>query len=425
MSKLTNYSQEYIKYNNQLTNIEISNHPIINTIFSIIKNQYSKNYNFSYKILKIKKQHSTREYPNVYNYLKSNSIISIPNTFKKFVIWYTLNHHTLNINYSKLKSTNPNMQTLNELLYNHTFISLDIMQHIETSNLIYFKINYLNINLDIYIPITNNIKRINMKRKINEILHIILFMKQIGNNKNQTTNITLFIGKCKKIFVGSSSIHNNIISPINVNSGVTISRGNNKHIYIWREEELYKVLIHELIHYYDIDFKSNHPDYNILNDFINNTFSNYCNKNDLEKDAKGEAYTDFLAILIHVIYISYKLDNSLENIKKNVNIEIKFMLLQVAKLYLNTNKIYQTTSVFSYYVIKSMLFYNLNNSLEFFNKNLNIQSNIDLNKFINLITKSNNPEYWDEINKIKKNILQYNKNKFIFNTLRMSILQLE
>ena len=44
----------------------------------------------------------------------------------------------------------------------------------------------------------------------------------------------------------------NPISNLNVNSGATIQGNNNdNYIIIWRQEEVYKVLIHELIHWFD------------------------------------------------------------------------------------------------------------------------------------------------------------------------------
>ncbi len=47
----------------------------------------------------------------------------------------------------------------------------------------------------------------------------------------------------------------NPISSLSVNSGVTLSMSNNnsKQIKIWRQEEFKKVLIHELIHYYNLE----------------------------------------------------------------------------------------------------------------------------------------------------------------------------
>lgn len=62
----------------------------------------------------------------------------------------------------------------------------------------------------------------------------------------------------------------NPISSLTVNSGVTLSSSSHKQIKIWRQEEFKKVLIHELIHYYELEKGEN-----FIETFVVNVSNNY------------------------------------------------------------------------------------------------------------------------------------------------------
>ena len=51
-------------------------------------------------------------------------------------------------------------------------------------------------------------------------------------------------------------VANKILSAVNVNSGYTSFYNDLREIVIYRKEEWFKVLIHELMHYYDYDIKT-------------------------------------------------------------------------------------------------------------------------------------------------------------------------
>ena len=61
----------------------------------------------------------------------------------------------------------------------------------------------------------------------------------------------------------------NPLSPLHVNSGVTVKAHNYKFITIWRQQEFTKVLIHELIHYYNLEKSCNImlPEVNISDNY--------------------------------------------------------------------------------------------------------------------------------------------------------------
>lgn len=169
------------------------------------------------------------------------------------------------------------------------------------------------------------------------------YFKKLTNNNNEIY-VSIFFSPFKKHLP-----NNNIISPININSGFSyIDENNNRNVIIYREEEWKKLFIHELIHCYNID-KFKHEEI----EFINGP------------DMKYEALTEYLAIIIHSQFISYLTKINFNEIMLN---EIKFFILQSNKL-LNFWKINHITelynknitvesSPFSYYIFKMELFLN-------------------------------------------------------------------
>jgi hypothetical protein len=82
-------------------------------------------------------------------------------------------------------------------------------------------------------------------KRINKLIKI---MDRFGNQK---VNLILIPMSLKKMIPNKP---NQVIGTNECNSGATISYGqSSKYIIIWREEELEKVLLHELIHYYQLD----------------------------------------------------------------------------------------------------------------------------------------------------------------------------
>lgn len=160
---------------------------------------------------------------------------------------------------------------------------------------------------------------------------------------------------------------NNPISSLNVNSGVTVSEGNHQPLFIsiWRAEEFNKVLIHELIHYYELekgsDFKlpiqinisNNYPHYSkelytelqtwLVFTLINATNLKINKIQDLEKLLNEEKY--HAIINIYLILKHYKINqfNQLFN---------PLIVNPSGELIINAN-----SSVLYYYIIKGCLLF--------------------------------------------------------------------
>jgi hypothetical protein len=167
-----------------------------------------------------------------------------------------------------------------------------------------------------------------------------------------------------------------ILGSNNINSGVTVFKYNEALpivTTVYRSEEMYKVIIHELIHNFKYDF--GFLDLNIkVSDFLN-----------ISRDTKltpNESYTEIVALIINTITESYNFHDigNYDLFKIMLEYETQFNLFQCAKILLfygyknvdeffqkydNLNKFKQNSNVFSYFFIKSALLMNFTEVLNF------------------------------------------------------------
>jgi hypothetical protein len=342
--------------------------------------------------------------------------------YKYFLKWYRKNSTLINLNkiiphnhkfYNLLFNSIDERKPLHEMLYVNRFIFLDAMYYSEKTNLIVNKYNNNNTNIILYHEDNGN-----------NNFDIILTMKIIElfrklTNKNMDVNLIILYYEQKRYF----SENEKMVTPENINAGCTIS---GSYIYIWRKEEFYKVLIHELIHYFILDFW----------DFDDTVIKNQLNKvlNIKGNDVVNEAYTEIMALTINSIIYS-----NLNNISFNeiINYEIKFTHLQIAKIikYFGGNEyndlftipIYQSTSLSSYIIVKGMLLYNytmiLNHFDIYFNKNKKerFKNYADIYKII--INKNYKLKLNDNLINHYIN-LNYPQNKYITKSLKMVLFEL-
>lgn len=229
---------------------------------------------------------------------------------------------------------------------------------------------------------------------------------------------------------------NIVLDKNNVNGGYANVCGENGQIIVYRKEEWLKVLIHESLHSYGLEFSN--LDLNKFNNKIKKLYPIQSNFNIFE------AYTETWAEIINLSLIAYIFTNNIENylklVKYFIEIEREFSLLQMKKILnyynltykdiINKENFYkENTNIFAYYIIKSILLWNINrfinwcynNNLNYFNFNKNENT---LNKFYNLIKDLYlNKELIKEIN---KNRIQINKSniKFLNTNLRMTSIEI-
>ena len=248
---------------------------------------------------------------------------------------------------------------------------------------------------------------------------------------------------------------NKILGPKEVNSGSTFV--NNGNITILRNEEMHKVLLHEMMHAKKLDMYINK--YQTELDIINWLKKHFC----IPENTKiliNESYVELWAVILNCIISAHHLkpDKLLCTIKHMLNIEKLFSCFQCAKIlnffnfekftdFYNVNgwtlddiknsKYKQNSSILSYYFLKSAILFNLNEFLNFCKSNKSIKDLLNfikteenINNYFNLIKKSlNNLDFHKAIdfyiNVIKKNNnkLISNNNEFdIYSTLRMTAI---
>ena len=282
------------------------------------------------------------------------------------------------------------------ILYYNTITQKNINQIMDTINFIITLFNYLNNyreNIKIYIYYSNNNKKININKK-NELI------------------------------------------PENINSAFTTfykneTYDNQNYIVIYRTEELNKVLIHELLHLY-----------NLTNYKIEGNIELVKLIKTEDKILISEAYVESFATLLYTFLYS---KNNNKDFYDLLNQQIMFSLFQSSKILLNQNikklkypiEITEKANAISYHFIKSAILYNLNkynnyvfniNNLDKFylNNRNKIQMKImnDFNKKI--LISLQNKNFIKIINDNLKFLIKSNNKKFnnqkLLKTFRMNIL---
>lgn len=435
--KLDKYSNYLYKYMKKIKYYMIRKINIDNTIIRNLLN-ISENINRSkviipsYQIKYIKKIHDKNEYPLYYELFKNkyNDI----KTFKDFIIYYTKNQHNINIsdiNAKLIKNLNENLneninENLNEKLINNyneiinvfynNFLSIDVIQELESNDLKNITINNDYYKISLYYYDINDINILNELEKIIKIINLIRSInKYYKINNHDFYNIIIFLSNRKKYLFDKTKL----ISPMNINSGATICLHN---VIVWRKEELEKVLIHELLHYIQLDYDLFQNNY--LCEEINDLF-NFSDK--IDKNRINESYNEAVAGIINMCWKSVKYNL---NIQQIYDIEMKFLFFQTCKIIKYFNgysgedlfniNINQTTSFLSYIILKMILFYNINELLDFINKiNFRIKET-DINDYKCMLKMMiNKKDYVTDINNILKITF---KTRFLNKTMRMSIL---
>lgn len=352
----------------------------------------------------------------------------------KFKIWINLNGKMLLRNLYFLKENNKipvelfnSYSIIDEDLLTE-FTPLDIIEFLGNNKLIKytFTLNYLDTNVILKIVSKNKLNNNVIDKIIKKIYLMVSLKKQNKSNVEDFTIVLILTKFCKKI-----PSEYKLLGPREINSGVCTF--NTRKIVIFRKEEFEKLIIHELSHLLELDFH-NIPIPNI---------TSYVNINPNIEFRINESITEILALIIHSILVCIDLST-----KKNyklaiafINYEINFNLLQVSKIlshfgfkksydffikYNNDDRFNQTTSVLSYFIIKTCVLFNKDKFHEFFKKNFNNFNYKDkqetLTDYIDLVVKSlQNKDFHDKINFFIQNVSY--KNKLLKNTLRMTCIE--
>ena len=299
-----------------------------------------------------------------------------------------------------------------------------------------------------FIIYTNKISMKKLDFIVEKMLLILQVLIAISNNiLRNGQHVTFFLTPFKKKLNFNKNV---ILGAKNVNSGFTNPFLIDGLTFIYRNEEFFKVFIHESIHYYGIDkalFKDLNSNDN-YNKFIN--LFNITNKGSINIGI-NEGLTEFWTFIMHICSLSYKKEVTLPNfiyeVERLYKIELAHILFQLVKILNYNNLTYsqllnksnhkysESSHIFSYYMVKTLLVYNIEDLYKSNIFDLNFSNNINIclkpdiisiNKFLNILFKyalDTNfiklvTKVTDFYNNYKNENVNY-KQEFILNNLRM------
>ena len=291
------------------------------------------------------------------------------------------------------------------------FVELELMEYIHN------ELNYRHTstisykNLNININIFSKTKTIPKKMIDDSVERIIICGLFKSTTQPITINADVYLTPFKKkcdYYQGQD-----IIGPREINSGASIV---GKKLFVFRKEELNKVLVHELVHYLGLD----------LFDVPFANFSDYFNVSTNNIVLLNEAYTEIMAILINTIIYS----DNYDSVKDILNKELKYSMFQSAKIltlfkFVSAKQFFkqcdcdnfrQNTDVFSYFIVKTAILMDLDGFLELYYSNkLTPTTFKDYVLSVSLSTK-----YMEYIDKFITDINNNKFPKYLLNSLRMT-----
>jgi hypothetical protein len=419
-----------------------------------------------------------------------NQIIDADNEWTK----YSINNSEIseNQNYN-IKETVIEFSKGNSYNYLPTEIRTLIENSIKRGRLYEFKIDSQLISVHIIIPFNKNYfsnKTFIYKKRENHInenkmnaffrkcIHKIFLWLYIGNNYkpaecSQQISIYLYFTEHFKLLPEvhtkhidndhkhiKNTISSNIpITQLNSNTAATTACQNTTEIHLYREEEWFKVLIHESFHCLGLDFSGEN--------------STYCNSEmtkifPVKSDVRlSETYCEMWAEIINVLYFIYfsnkqknkgaiepKIHNNpvfVNQLTDYLYNEQMFSCFQAVKVLdffkLKYNELHnktelaqikrnshykEETHILSYYIIKSIMMFNINKYIEWTVGNnggslVFIKTQTNMEKYCLFVKEYyNKPEFIEYIENLE-HWFSKNKNKngreLEFQTLRMALME--
>jgi hypothetical protein len=258
-----------------------------------------------------------------------------------------------------------------------------------------FTINTKKYKVSFYIE---NNDKIDREKSIKKIFIWLFIANAYANEKcSQYLNINLYLTDLKKVLPNNTKI----IKQENANTAFTTSCKKHTEINLFRKEEWFKVLIHESFHCTGLDFSE--LEHSVTNKKVLTIFP-------VNSDVRlFETYCEMWAEIINVMFISYNKTNTIENLNEDINklivktekllyYERLFSLFQCAKVLhffgIKYNNLYEKdltsmklramkykedTNVLSYYIIKSIYMFYVNDFIEWCVENNNYNGIVSLN----------------------------------------------
>lgn len=381
------------------------------------------------------------DYNRYINFLSNNLNINLTNPI--------INNRFLKIFYNNIKES---YDILDEIVKHKNYTMKIIKNKKHNINSYYFPIEYKkDIDQSIFtisyifkigdrnITINFNTQNENMDYIFNcfkQAYTWLYIVNKYGTKKcSKKLIINIFLLNYKKEL---PLLKSDTIDTIHVNTAYANVCSLNGEIVIYRKEEWFKVFIHETFHAYGLDFGV------IENKKISNELLKIFNiKSDMYI---FETYTETWATLWYIAYKSYEVKKYM-NISDFHNyyiyylsIEQEHSILQSIKILDHMNLTYndlflknnynENTNVFSYYILKTILLYNSNEYVYFFDKNNNKLLNFtstpnNITKFSNFLIKLLKSNKTNKLFKQGERLYKDGKkinNYYLNKSLRMTII---
>ena len=398
-------------------------------------------FNIFEKFTKNKTKNVQRNTDEIFKYIYNEFLVServYNKTYKKFL--------KKEVKEIKNKSDIPYTDLLDGI-YIDKIIKEKIFK--ESLYLLHFSLKLQGVDININLLLFNDDDFNNLKKYDTYINNIFILLKFLffftGKNKPSTLDYYLYLTDHKKVMPKK----NDIISPINCNTGITYGCSKNGKVLIYRKEEWFKVLIHESFHLFCLDFN------NLPIENIKRKMKNMINiKSDF---LLFESYTENWTTIIHSIFCAIQMDkkdkssgNFLLYLDFILTYEKIFSLFQCVKVldhmglkYKNLignseldkslkNLYYKEKSnVFAYYIVKMVLLYNKEEFLLWCKKNnkdniLNFTKNEEsLNIFFEFLKKKMMDNTLKKDIELIEKLYKKKKNKNLLKSLRMTITNIE
>lgn len=223
------------------------------------------------------------------------------------------------------------------------------------------------------------------------------------------------------------------LAPVHVNSGVRVKDFTQSCIFVFRNEEDSKVILHELMHHYGMDFYNTFIDNEVL--LRLKTKINIHTK----RLALHETYNDTMTILyvigLHILVNEQNitLQKYLQKYSDAFDKATQFMLMNACKLlrYYNKKRLFddppilEKTHVLTYYFGKALTFSTINEFNSIIPKTIAINDNAEhVKKFADYFVKHMLSKEFDTLLARKTTELTKVQDTMFLNTLRMSNLDI-
>ena len=259
-----------------------------------------------------------------------------------------------------------------------------------------FDYGFDGVRIKLSVWVTDGAVRLNLEFLLRVLNFFVFTLNRIRRTKaTAVVDVTIICCDIPKVFPDTDKV---VLNHTHINSGYAERRGlppnDQRRVVVYRVEELLKVLLHELIHLYDIDFHGypNKYDKSLMDIYKIEVKKPWKNRNN--PLALYETYTETLAsygnIIAHVLFTdkSVKVRTGeaipwamIQNaVTRRVKRELAFYKRQVARIVWFARRhghYVEDSHVFSYYIVKFALFKHMHRFKKFMDEGISVGTRVE------------------------------------------------